>query len=90
MTLEQTEINAVRIFSLQTAIAALIATHPNPRAFAETLEQLIGQSQIEWIQNGVSPDVRQVARDFSQELIDIAKMAAERRENSPGSPGTRT
>lgn len=89
MELEQSEINAVRIFSLQTAIAALVATHPNPRAFAQVFEQLIGQSQIEWIQNGVSQDARQVARDFSQELIDIAKMEDDNRENSTGSPDTR-
>lgn len=88
MSLEQPEINAVRIFSLQTAIAALISTHPNPRAFAERLEQLIGQTQIEWIQNGVSQDVRQVALDFSQELIDIARMEASAREKPPGASGT--
>lgn len=67
-------------FAQQTALAALIMTHPDPAKFAATLSQLTAGTQIEWAQEGLATgEARDAARSILGELLDIAHMEAERR-----------
>jgi hypothetical protein len=67
-------------FANQVTLMALVMTHPNPGAFAQTLEALIAHTQAEWAAVGlVSPDARATAQSLFDELLDIARHEAERR-----------
>ncbi len=70
-------------FAHQTVLAVLVITHPNPAGFADLLEQMWAQGQIEQAQHGLaSADARAAARALYEELRDIARMEADRRAAS--------
>lgn len=74
--MDRTQFALIRQNAQQMVITALVMTHPDPARFADLLQQLFAHGQVEWAQNGVSPDVRQVGREFVEELIDIARQEA--------------
>lgn len=81
--MQREERNAVQLFALQTVVAALVKTHPNPGLFAAVLEQGIGMVQVEHIGNPLtSAEVRQEAREFAQEFVDLAKDEVQARQQA--------
>lgn len=68
------QLNATRIQALQTAIAALLLTHPDPARFADLLEQLHAQQQIDQAQHALpDPAERDTARQVIDTLCAIAR-----------------
>ena len=86
--MELEELNAVRIFAMQTVIGALIKTHPNPAAFAAVLEQGMGLVQVEQIRMSfASAEARKEAVEFAQDFVHIAKDEAQARAQRGQAPG---
>ena len=78
--MEAAEQAIAQSFAHQVALTALVMTHPNPGAFAQTLEALIAHTQAEWATLGlVSPAARAAAQSLFDELLDIANMEAAQR-----------
>lgn len=76
------ELNAVRLFTLQRAIGALIKTHPHPDHFADVFEQGTAMTQALHVLNAdTPPEVRQEALAFAQELIGLARDEAQARKS---------
>ena len=75
------ELNAIRLFTLQRAISALIRTHPHPAQFADVFEQATAMTQASHaVDPLVPPEVKQVALDFARELIELARDEAQHRK----------
>lgn len=75
------ELNAIRLFTLQRAIGALIKTHPNPAQFADVFEQATALTQVSHVVDPlVQAAVKQEALDFAKELIDLAREEAQLRQ----------
>ena len=75
------ELNAIRLFTLQRAIGALIKTHPHPEQFADVFEQSTAMTQAAHVVDPlVLPAVKQEALDFSRELIELARDEAQHRK----------
>lgn len=79
------ELNTVRLFTLQRAVAALIKTHPQPAVFADVFEQATGMTQAGHVVDPLVPAaVKQEALEFAQELIALARDEAQRRAQQQG------
>jgi len=73
---------------LQRAIAALIMTHPDPKAFAATFRSITGIAQVDHLLcPQAAPEWRQEAADFARELAELADDEAAFRLKKSGGKG---
>lgn len=75
----------IRVIVLQRAIGALIATHPNPGAFATQFATATAIAQVDHhLTSDAEPWMRKAAAEFAEELLDLAHGASARRGSKNG------
>jgi len=63
----------IRLWVLQRAIAALVMTHPDPKAFAEIFRTATGLAQVDHLLAPDAPDAwKQEAADFARGIAELA------------------
>lgn len=77
----------IRLLVLQRAIAALVMTHPDPKAFADIFRTATSLSQVDHLLAPNAPDAwKREAADFAREIAELAdaEVASRRQRKDRG------